>query len=162
MFKNSYLNFVFSLIVVLITGALCSWFNRVGMASFYEQIEKSPLTPPNIVFPIVWTILYILLVLAFDIILNIHEKPIMPAVWLFIGNMILQILWCWAFFNNGQFLIALIILMILDIATAILVSQFYKLDKAAGWLLAPYMLWVLFATYLNWEVVALNGNVFTY
>ncbi len=162
MFKNSYLNFVFSLIVVLITGALCSWFNRVGMASFYEQIEKSPLTPPNIVFPIVWTILYILLVLAFDIILNIHEKPIKPTVWLFIGNMILQILWCWAFFNNGQFLIALIILMILDIATAILVSQFYKLDKAAGWLLAPYMLWVLFATYLNWEVVALNGNVFTY
>ena len=160
MFKNSYLNFVFSLIVVLITGALCSWFNRVGMASFYEQIEKSPLTPPNIVFPIVWTILYILLVLAFDIILNIHEKTIMPAVWLFIGNMILQILWCWAFFNNGQFMIALIILMILDIATATLISQFYKLDTAAGWMLAPYMIWLMFATFLNWQVVALNGNNF--
>ena len=53
MFKNSYFNFIFSLVVVMITGILCSWFNRVGMANFYEQIQKSALTPPNIVFPIV-------------------------------------------------------------------------------------------------------------
>lgn len=160
MFKNSYFNFIFSLVVVMITGILCSWFNRVGMANFYEQIQKSALTPPNIVFPIVWTVLYILLVLAFDIVLNIHDKPIMPTVWSFIGNMALQVVWCWAFFNNGQFMVGLIVLFALDIATAVLIWQFYRLDYTAGLLLLPYMIWLLFATYLNAVVVALNGNNF--
>lgn len=160
MFKNSYYNFLFSLFVVMITGILCSWFNRIGMASFYEQIQKSALTPPNFVFPIVWAILYILLVLAFDIILNVREKSITPEIWLFLCNMLLQVLWCWAFFNNGQFMTALIILIILDIITALLITRFYALDFVAGLLLIPYMVWLLFATYLNGAVVALNGNNF--
>ncbi|MBR1903702.1 MAG: tryptophan-rich sensory protein [Alphaproteobacteria bacterium] len=162
MFQKSYLNFLFSLAVVVITALLCSWFNRIGMQSFYGQIQKSSLTPPNIVFPIVWTALYVLLVLSFDLILNEREKHIMPAVWLFLGNLVLQVIWCWAFFARGYFLVGLIVLAVLVLATAALLYRFHLLNRIAGWLLLPYMIWLLFATYLNWSVVALNGNNFVF
>ncbi len=160
MFKNAYLNFFFSLITVVITAALCSWFNRIGMQNFYEQIQKSALTPPDIVFPIVWSVLYVLLVLAFDMVLNAENLPIRNQVWLFLGNMLLQILWCYVFFAQGWFMLGFVVLIILDFATAILIEQFYEVNHTAAYLLLPYMAWLLFATYLNWTVVALNGNTF--
>lgn len=158
MFKNPYLNFIFSLISVVITYLLCGYFNRIGMQNFYTDIQKSALTPPNFVFPIVWTILYALMVLAFDTVLNIHDKNIKPAIWLFLGNLFLQILWTFVFFAQAQFLCGLIILMILDLVASVTITRFYHLHKVAAYLLAPYLLWLLFATYLNWIIVLLNGN----
>ncbi len=160
MFQNAYLNFIFSLLIILITAGFCSYFNQVGMANFYASIQKSALTPPNIVFPIVWGVLYVLLVLAFDIILNSSVEYKKSAIIQFLFNMLLQIIWCYFFFNNGNFLIGFVILIILDFATALLIEQFYKIDRTAGGLLLPYVAWLLFATYLNWVVVALNGNNF--
>ena len=78
MFKNSFSNFAFSLTAVVITYLLCGYFNRIGMQNFYADIQKSALTPPNFVFPIVWTILYALMILAFDAVLNIQNKNIKP------------------------------------------------------------------------------------
>lgn len=161
MFQKSYLNFIFSLLTILITAGFCSYFNRIGMENFYNSIQKSALTPPNIVFPIVWGVLYVLLVLAFDIILNSTSEHKKSAIGQFLFNMLLQIIWCWLFFNNGNFLLGFAVLIILDFATAIIIEQFYKINRSAGWLLLPYMLWLLFATYLNWVVLALNGNNFT-
>lgn len=160
MFQNAYLNFIFSLVTVLITAGLCSHFNQIGMENFYGSIQKSALTPPDIIFPIVWGILYVLLVLAFDIVLNSSNEHKKSAILQFISNMFLQIIWCWFFFNNGNFLLGFVILIILDFATAFLIEQFYKINHTAGGLLLPYMAWLLFATYLNWMIVALNGSNF--
>ena len=62
MFKNAYFNFIFSLLTVLITAGLCSYFNQIGMENFYDRIQKSALTPPDIVFPIAWGVLYVSLI----------------------------------------------------------------------------------------------------
>ncbi len=156
MFKNSYLNFGFSLIAVVITYLLCGYFNRIGMQDFYADINKSALTPPNLVFPIVWMILYVLMILSFDAILNIQDKNIKPAVGLFVGNLVLQVLWTFVFFGQAHFLLGLVVLMILDIVAAVTITHFYRLHKIAAYLLVPYLLWLLFATYLNWQVVILN------
>ncbi len=158
MFKNSFSNFAFSLTAVVITYLLCGYFNRIGMQNFYADIQKSALTPPNFVFPIVWTILYALMILAFDAVLNIHDKNIKPAIWLFLSNLVLQILWTFAFFAQAQFLCGLIILMVLDLVASVTITSFYRLHKISAYLLAPYLLWLMFATYLNWIVVMLNGN----
>lgn len=157
MFQKSYLNFIFSLATILITAGFCSYFNQVGMADFYESIQKSVLTPPNIVFPIVWGVLYVLLVLSFDIVLNSTAENKTSAIIQFMFNMLLQIIWCYFFFNNGNFLLGFVILVILDFATVLLIDRFYKISRTAGGLLLPYMAWLLFATYLNWVVVDLNG-----
>lgn len=160
MFQNAYLNFIFSLVTVLITAGFCSYFNQIGMENFYGSIQKSALTPPDIVFPIVWGVLYVLLVLAFDIVLNSTDEHKKSAILQFMFNMFLQILWCWFFFNNGNFLLGFVVLVILDLATIFLIIRFYQSDYVAGLLLVPYMLWLLFATYLNGVVMALNGGSF--
>ena len=156
MFRNSFSNFAFSLAAVVITYSLCGYFNRIGMQNFYADIQKSALTPPNFVFPIVWTILYALMILAFDAVLNIQNKNIKPAVWLFLANLVLQILWTFVFFGQAEFLLGLIVLMILDLTAAVTITRFYHLHKTASYLLAPYLIWLMFATYLNWIVVILN------
>lgn len=160
MFHNAYFNFIFSLLTILLTAGFCSYFNQIGMENFYGSIQKSALTPPDIVFPIIWSILYILLVLAFDLVLNSTDEHKKSAVIQFIFNMLLQVIWCYFFFNSGRFLLGFFILIILDFATALLIEQFYKIDHIAGALLLPYMAWLLFATYLNWVVFALNGPNF--
>lgn len=161
MFEKPLYNFLYSLILVLITAAICSYFNRFGMQNFYSQINLSALTPPNIVFPIVWTCLYATLVISFDLVLNHGDKhKIRPAAQVFTLNLFLQALWTFVFFYNAYFLVGFAILVVLDFVTAAMMKMFYDVNKTAGLLLIPYMLWLLFATYLNWAVVDLNGATF--
>lgn len=109
------------------------------------------------VFPIVWTLLYALSVFAFDLVLNSKDKTqIRPAATLFTFNLFLQVLWTYVFFYNAYFLGGFAVLIVLDFAAALLVWQFFKSDRLAGWIMVPYFIWLLFATYLNWAVVILN------
>lgn len=160
MFAKPMQNFIYSFIIVAITAIFSSYFNRVGMENFYSLIKLSKLTPPDFVFPIVWAILYLLLINAFYLIL-ITQKPnkalFKAANILFIGTMFLHVLWCYAFFYCAHFLAGLVILVVLDIATLVMMEVFHKLHKYAGLTLFPYVAWLFFATYLNWVVIELNG-----
>ena len=157
MFQKPFYNFLYSLFLVLITAGFCSYFNRIGMENFYSSINLSTLTPPNMVFPIAWTVLYALLTFAFDLVLNSPNKSqIRPAATLFTFNLFLQVLWTYVFFYNAYFLGGFAVLVILDFAAALLIWRFYLVEHLAAWLLFPYFIWLLFATYLNWAVVILN------
>lgn len=161
MFEKPFYNFLYSLFLVLITAAFCSYFNQVGMQNFYSQIKVSEFTPPDIYFSVVWGVLYILLVLSFDIVLNSKKtKLIKPAATVFTLNLFLQVLWCFVFFYNAQFLAGWTVLVILNFVTLLMIYMFYKINKIAGIMLVPYFLWLLFAAFLNWIVVDLNGIVF--
>lgn len=157
MFQKPFYNFLYSLFLIMLTAGFCSYFNRVGMVTFYENINLSGFTPPNMVFPIVWAILYALLVFAFDAVLNYARKDrIRPAATLFTLNLFLQVLWTFVFFYNAAFFSGFIVLVILDFVTAVMIWLFYQISRAAGIALIPYFIWLLFATYLNWAVVVLN------
>lgn len=157
MFQKPFYNFLYSLFLVMVTAGFCSYFNRVGMENFYSSINLSSLTPPNIIFPIVWVVLYALLVFAFDLVLNSGQKEhIRSAATLFTLNLFLQVLWTFVFFYNAYFFSGFIVLVILDFATALLIWQFYTVNRLAGLITIPYFVWLLFATYLNWAVVILN------
>lgn len=161
MFEKPFFNFLYSLFLVFITAAFCSYFNSVAMNGFYPQIKVSDFTPPDIYFSVVWCVLYILLVFAFYLVLNSNKKQLIkPAATIFAFNMFLQVLWSFVFFYNAQFLAGFAVLVILDIITLIMVVMFYKIRKLAGILLIPYFLWLLFATFLNWAIVDLNGYIF--
>ncbi len=157
MFQKPFYNFLYSLFLVLITAGFCSYFNRIGMENFYSSINLSTLTPPNMVFPIVWTLLYALSVFAFDIVLNSENKALIrPAATLFTLNLFLQVLWTFVFFYNAYFFSGFIVLVFLDFVAALLIWQFYTVNRLAGLIMLPYFIWLLFATYLNWAIVILN------
>lgn len=157
MFEKPFYNFMYSLFLVLITAGFCSYFNRVGMENFYAEINLSRFNPPNIVFPIVWAVLYAILIFSFDTVLNSADKNLLrPAATLFTFNLFLQVLWTYVFFYNAYFFAGFTVLVILDFVTAVMMWFFYRIDRIAGLILIPYFIWVLFATYLNWAVVILN------
>lgn len=155
--RQSLTNFLYSLASVVLTAFLCSILNRYAMENYYAELSKPPLTPPDYVFPFVWGVLYVLLIIAFDFILNLQSEKNSYAVKLFATGLALQVVWSYVFFYKGLFLVGFAVIVIMCFLAAVTVKEFYRLRKAAGWLLTPYAIWLLFATYLNWGMADLNG-----
>jgi len=124
---------------------------------WYEQLNKPSLTPPSWIFSPVWTVLYILIVIAIVRYYRTPEKQnvgIVTSILLFhVGA---NLIWTYLFFGLQSPLLALIDIILLDITLVMLVVFFAKASALAGGLLMPYLLWVLFATYLNWAFYRLN------
>ena len=163
MFNTNLSRFLYAFLAVGVTAVLCGYLNDFGLNTFYTKIDLPILTPPNNVFPPVWGILYILLIISTTLVLgssdSIKIKSVLQIFWL---NMLLQIIWTYIFFYSGMFLAGFFVLMLLDFITVLLIDAFYHIRKTAAYLLVPYLLWLLFATYLNWGIFDLNGNAYIF
>ena len=128
---------------------------------WYYSLNKSPLTPPEAVFPIAWTILYIMIALSlfFYIKDGLRQEKIIPLV-IFITQIILNLLWTPVFFESHDIKLAFFIIIALIILVFINIILFYKKSKTAAFLLIPYFLWLIFAAYLNYEIIKLNLNMY--
>lgn len=140
---------LFSVIVGGIVGVIIS-----GSID-YNILEKPFLSPPSISFPIIWTILYILMGLSYGILknnsLDNSETKVIYYLQLFVNA-----LWPIIFFTLKWRLFAFIWIIILDILVIAMIFIFYKKNKLSGILQIPYLLWLLFASYLNISIYLLN------
>lgn len=163
MFKNMLSRFLYAFLAVGVTAGLCGYLNDFGLNTFYTKIDLPILTPPNNVFPLAWSILYILLIISTTMVLNSADTAkIKSALQIFWLNMLLQVIWTYVFFYSGMFLAGFFVLVLLDFITVLLIDAYLHLRKTAGYLLLPYLFWLLFATYLNWGVIDLNGNAYVF
>ncbi len=163
MFKNKLLNFLYAFISVGVTAGLCGYLNDFGLNSFYTQIDLPAFTPPNNVFPVAWGILYALLIISTTLVLNSEDiLKVKSALRIFWLNMLLQIIWTYVFFYSGMFLVGFFAIILLDFCTLLLMDAYYKIQKTTFYLLIPYLLWLLFATYLNWGIIDLNGTAYVF
>ena len=121
-----------------------------------QNLVKPYLAPPNWIFAPIWTVLYILIFasLVFYIYTPIKNKEL--GYILFFIQILLNILWSPFFFGLKSILGALIILILLDVVLVFTIVQFFKVSKIAGIILIPYLIWILFATYLNIAYLILN------
>lgn len=122
--------------------------------NMYNVINKPAFSPPKIVFPIVWTILYILLGVS-NYLINKNGKKEVPNLIYYIGLGI-NLIWPLIFFNAKEYLIALIWLVILIFFVIIMVIEYFKINKLSAYLQIPYIIWLFFALYLNYQVFLLN------
>lgn len=152
---TKFLKFTLSFGLIAIMAILSSYFSYIGINTFYPSLQMPALTPPNFVFRIVWPILYALMIASFYLILN--EENNKSAVNLFLGQIVLHILWTYVFFTRGHFACGLIVLILLIFNVAVMIKKFYMLNRISAYLLYPYLIWLLFATYLNIGIVYLNG-----
>lgn len=148
---------IISVAIPLLVGGLSSLVTRNSMKDF-ENLNKPPLSPSAIAFPIVWTVLFILMGIASYLVYqnggNSQEKT--NALKLYGVQLIFNFFWSVIFFNFKAYNFAfiwLLALLILVICTAV---SFYKISKSAGYLFIPYILWVTFAGYLNLAIAVLN------
>ena len=138
-------------------GLLSGLLSRNATASFGESALQSPLSPPAIVFPIVWTILYALMgVSAARISLSAQSPQRSRGLNLFIAQLIINFFWSLIFFNAGAYGFALIWLILLWVLVLCMILSFRKVDPLAALLQIPYLLWLTFAAYLNYAVWMLN------
>ena len=144
------LEYFISGISILATASISSYFtNKSVKSNWYKQI-KPKYTPPNYIFPIVWTILYILLFFAFA---NVIEKYDYITIGIFIINLLLNILWCYLYFTMHDIKYALFCLMILIITNFIILWRAFVINRDMYLIIlfTPYTLWLLFAFYLNFN-----------
>lgn len=121
----------------------------------YDTLKKPFLAPPSIVFPIVWTILYILMGVSYGI---LKEKSLdTPKITLiYYLQLFVNALWSIFFFTLKWRLFAFIWILLLFILVITMITKFYKQNKISGLLQIPYLIWIIFATYLNFAVYLLN------
>lgn len=144
---------IYYLALPLIVGGLSALFTMGAMKNF-QFLSKPPLSPPAILFPIVWTILYLLMGIASY--LASREKNSSLAMFFYIIQLFFNFLWSIIFFNFENYLFAFIWLVILWLLILITTVLFWRLNKTAGILMIPYLLWVTFAGYLNLAIYILN------
>ena len=121
----------------------------------YNDLIKPPLSPPGIVFPIVWTIIYLLIGISYTLLKEKGEVP-KEIQQLYYTQLIFNYLWTFIFFVFRLRLLSVLWIIILDVLVIIMTYQFYKQNKLSGILLIPYVLWLLFAMYLNISIYFLN------
>lgn len=148
---------ILCLLIPLLTGALSAFLTRNAMEQF-EQLSKPLLSPPGWLFPVVWTILYLMMGAASYLIWKSGgpRRAVSEALTLYGVQLGFNFLWSILFFNMGRYLFAffwLVALWFLILAAAL---RFYRLSKPAGYLMIPYLLWVAFAGYLNLGVYLMN------
>ena len=139
-------------------GALAGFLTREGTRLYSTVMAKPPLSPPAVVFPIVWTILYILMGIgAARVWLSPDSEDRRKGLNVFVAQLIVNFFWSLIFFNARAYGFALLWLILLWGLVLWMILLFRKTDTAAAWLQVPYLLWVSFAAYLNWGVWMLNG-----
>lgn len=128
-----------------------------GGTNSYAYANKPPLSPPGIVFPIAWTVLYTLMSIAAVIVAKLNDLDKGKALRLFIIQLVINYIWPIIFFGFSAPKIALVWLLLLIVAVLLTARAFFSVSRTAGWLLVPYIIWLLFAFYLNFGIVALNS-----
>lgn len=147
-------NLITAVAIPLAVGGLSAWITKDGMKAF-ETVNQPPLTPPMWLFPVVWSILFVLMGIA-SYLAVMQKGEDTKALTLYTVQLIFNFFWSIWFFNLGWYLFAflwLVALWILIIATTV---AFYRISKPAAWLMLPYLVWVAFAGYLNLGVWWLN------
>lgn len=149
---------IYCFAMVFITAVICRYFTHIGMESFYGVLELPDTTPPNHIFSYIWGAIYFLLFLSFFITLDTPKtkEQFADANALFVAQFFLQILWTFSFFYMEQLWASAAVIILLDMVVALLLHTVFFINKGAFVLLVPYLLWLLFATYLNVFLIFLN------
>lgn len=138
-------------------GALSGWLSRNGMQVYSENVIQPPLSPPMILFPVVWAVLYALMGIGAARIWMAPESAARSrGINIFITQLIVNFFWSLIFFNLQAFGFALLWLLLLWVLVLWMILTFYKTDKIAALLQLPYLIWLTFAAYLNFAVWILN------
>ena len=146
--KIKWKELLISLLISLGTGVV-SWLLTSDSMEQYQTIYKPPLSPPGWLFPVVWTILFILMGIASYLVYISDSSERSSALLVYIFQLAANVIWSVLFFNFNAYLLAFAWLIVLWYLIFITIKQFYSINKLAGKLMIPYLLWVSFAGYLN-------------
>lgn len=151
------LKLIVSVVISQAAGAIGSLFTVQNIPTWYAGLNKPSFNPPNYIFGPVWITLYFMMGVAFFLVWKNSGKfdIKVPAI-LFIVQLVLNALWSILFFGMKNPMLGFFEIIILWVFIVLCVIKFYPVSKIAAWLLIPYLLWVSFASVLNFKLWMLN------
>lgn len=152
--KKQWKTLIICIAIPLAVGVFSALLTRNSMQTF-DLINKPKLAPPGWLFPVAWTILYILMGIASYLVVT-SGKPNGAALITYGLQLIFNFFWSIIFFNMNSYLFAFIWLVVLWLLILKTTIKFYRISEPAGYLMIPYLLWVTFAGYLNFSIYLLN------
>ena len=157
MLKRNWKTFAFWILLAEAVGSLSGWLSREDMKLYSETIVQPLLSPPMWVFPVAWGVLFALMGIGAARV-SLQEKTVWRSrgLNLFIAQLAVNFFWSLIFFNAQAFGFAFLWLLLLIVLVALMIYAFYKVDPLAAKLQIPYLLWLMFAAYLNFGVWYLN------
>ena len=155
--KINYKSLAISILIPLAIGGFSALFT-IGSMKDFEALRQPPLSPPSWIFPVVWTVLFVLMGVASYIVLekltsSDEKKRAFKVYFLQLG---FNFMWSIIFFTFGAYEIAFAWLLVLLVLIVITFVRFLRIDTLAGLLMLPYIAWVFFAGYLNLAIAYLN------
>lgn len=139
-----------------LVGGMISALVAGDQMKHFAEISKPALAPPSWLFPIAWSVLYILMGIALLLMIKSKSQYKAGAIALFISQLLMNYIWSPVFFNMHDYWMALVVLVTMWITTILCAIVSYFVDKRATLLLIPLILWTTFAAYLNGGVAILN------
>lgn len=150
---NRYISLVLWITALILIGSAIGFLTRTEINTWYSTLNRSPITPPNYVFPIAWTILYTLIAVCGWI---IWRTPSFSNLRLIKNLYVIQLIlnWSWTplFFHYHLIGFSLVCLAIMDITVAMIIYFSYQKIRSVSLSMVIYLLWILFATYLNFYI----------
>lgn len=141
--------------VTLGLGGLVGFLTQQD-SSFYNGLTKPVFAPPGWLFPVAWTLLYAAMAFSAWLVLKSDAKEKGILLGLYAAQLAVNLLWPYLFFTRQALGLAFFWLLLLWMLAAIMLVQFFRASRAAGWLLVPYQLWLTFAAVLNFSLASLN------
>lgn len=155
--KINWRELITAILIPLAVGGVSALLT-MGNMSLFDTVIKPPLSPPAWLFPVVWTILFVLMGIASYLVYS-SDKPkeqISKALTIYGIQLVVNFFWSIIFFNLEAYLFAFYWLLLLWLLIVITIARFWQINRTAGILLLPYLLWVTFAGYLNYAIYLLN------
>lgn len=151
--KINYKLLILNILLPLLVGGIGS---LLGNPSNFNMINKPAFSPPATVFPIVWSVLYTLMGISAYIVISSNDSNKKQAYIIYILQLIVNGLWSLYFFRFNWYLFSFFWIILLIVLVIIMIDRFYKINKSAGYLQLPYLLWLIFASVLNLSIYLLN------
>lgn len=153
---NNFFKLVIAIVVSELAGVAGSFFTISEIPTWYSTLIKPALNPPAWIFGPVWVTLYAIMGISLWLVWKSNSSEKKRAIWLFVVQLALNAIWSPIFFGAHSIGNALAVIILLWAAIVLTILIFKKISKPAAWLLVPYILWVSFATYLNYAIWILN------
>ena len=143
-----------SITIPLLVGLIGSLIGNSNMG--FNLIQKPSFTPPGVLFPVIWTILYILMGISSFLIYNSKNIKTKNSLRIYALQLLVNMLWTFFFFNLKWYLFSFLWIILLILLVSIMIYKFTKINKTAAYLQIPYLIWLIFAAILNFSIFLLN------
>ena len=158
MIKSDWFHLAICIVICILAGIIGSLFTNKNIPTWYTTINKPSFNPPNWVFAPVWTTLYVLMGISLFLVWNRRDSMnITPALFFFITQLILNALWSYIFFGMKLIFFGFVEICILWIFILLSIISFSGISLTASILLVQYLLWVSYASVLNYYIFKLNS-----